>query len=434
MIKNPSADIARIKRMIKDKKSVYIRTFGCQMNVADSLVMKSILSDRGFEFTGNLEDAALIIFNSCSIRDHAENRMFSNLGLAMKKNPSAGFILAGCTAKRHGSKLFKRFPRLGAVSAPSEIFSIGEIAEKVIGGGMGIEALAGGVYGFVPRVGDISEYVVIQTGCDNYCSYCVVPFLREGEKYRSAGDILREAECLAASGTKEIVFLGQNVNSYRDENEGDDFPALLRRASEIEGILRIRFLTSHPKDLSPKLIEEFKRNPKLAHHLHLPVQSGSDSVLKRMNRKYTSGDYLKILERLRESVPDIALTADIIAGFPGETDKDFSKTLGLVRKADFDGVFVFKYSPREGTESYKMNDDVKEPAKKERLTAGLALAKELALKKRKAYIGKKVEALFENDDVGHSSQNYLVFKKGAKAGEFGEVVIKGVSGFRLMAE
>ncbi|MCD6311719.1 MAG: tRNA (N6-isopentenyl adenosine(37)-C2)-methylthiotransferase MiaB [Elusimicrobia bacterium] len=403
------------------------------MNVADSGVMKSILENRGFVFTENPVEAELIIFNSCSIREHAENRMFSNLGLAMKKNPEANFILAGCTAKRYGSKIFRRFPRLGAVTAPSELFSIGEIAEKVIGGGR-ISALAGSSYGFVSRKGGVSEYVVIQTGCDNYCSYCVVPFLRESEKYRPAGDILREVQCLAASGTKEIVFLGQNVNSYRDEKTGEDFPALLRRCSEIEGILRIRFLTSHPKDLSPKLIDEFARNIKLARHLHLPVQSGSDSVLKRMNRKYTSGNYLKILERLRESVPDIAITTDIIVGFPGETVKDFAATEDLIRKADFDGVYVFKYSPREGTASYEMNDDVKDAVKKERLASLLALAKELALKKRKTYIGEKVEALFENDDIGHSSQNYLIFKKGAKAGEFGEVVIKAVSGFRLMAE
>ncbi len=414
-------------------RRVYIRTFGCQMNVADSGVMKSILENRGFVFTGNPGEAELIIFNSCSIRGHAENRMFSNLGLVMKKNPRAWFILAGCTAKRYGAKIFKRFPRLGAVVAPSELFSIGEIAEKVIGGGR-IAALAGGSYGFVQRRGGVSEYVVIQTGCDNYCSYCVVPFLRESEKYRPAGDILREAECLAASGTKEIVFLGQNVNSYRDEKTGDGFPVLLRRCADIEGIRRIRFLTSHPKDLSRELINEFAVNSKLARHLHLPVQSGSDSVLKRMNRKYTSGNYLKILEQLRKSVPDVALTTDIIVGFPGETENDFSATEDLIRKADFDGIYVFKYSPREGTASYKMNDDVKDAVKKERLASLLALAKELALKKRKAYIGKKVEALFDNDDVGHSSQNYLVFKKGAKAGEFREVSIKDVSGFRLIAE
>jgi len=403
------------------------------MNVADSGVMRNILENRGFAFTENSGEADLVIFNTCSVREHAENRMFSNLGLAMKKNKKAAFVLSGCTAKRYGAKIFKRFPRLSAVVAPSELFSIGEIAEKAVSGEK-VTALDGGSYGFVARRGGVSEYVVIQTGCDNYCSYCVVPFLRGAEKYRPAGDILREVASLASSGTKEIVFLGQNVNSYRDEKTGDDFAALLRRCSEIEGIIRIRFLTSHPKDLSEKLIDEFARNAKLARHLHLPVQSGSDSVLKRMNRKYTTSHYLKILERLRESVPDIAVTTDIIAGFPGETEKDFAATENLIRKADFDGVYVFKYSPRKGTASYCMNDDVGDDVKKERLAAILALAKELALKKRKVWVGKKVETLFDKDDVGHSSQNYLIFKKGAKAGEFGEVVIKAVSGFRLIAE
>ncbi|MBA3051648.1 MAG: tRNA (N6-isopentenyl adenosine(37)-C2)-methylthiotransferase MiaB [Candidatus Omnitrophota bacterium] len=415
-------------------RKFYIRTFGCQMNAADSSVMRGILENRSFEFTEKPEEADLIIFNSCSIREHAEDRMFSNLGLAMKKNPKAAFILAGCTAKRHGAKLFKRFPHLGAVVAPSELFSIGETAEKVLSGAAGIEALEGGGYGFVPRHGGVSEFVVIQTGCDNYCSYCVVPFLRAAERYRPAEDILREVRCLAASGTKEIVFLGQNVNSYRDEKTGGDFTDLLARAAEIDGILRIRFLTSHPKDISAKLIDEFARNPRLARHLHLPVQSGSDSVLLAMNRKYTSADYLGIVEKLRESAKDVALTTDVIVGFPGETDSDFADTLALIRKADFDGVYAFKYSPREGTASFKMEDDVPEEVKKERLSAGLALAKELALKKREAYIGQKAETLFENNDVGHSSQNYLVFKKGAKAGDFGQVPVKAVSGFRLMAE
>ncbi|MEA2081460.1 MAG: tRNA (N6-isopentenyl adenosine(37)-C2)-methylthiotransferase MiaB [Elusimicrobiota bacterium] len=412
---------------------VYIRTFGCQMNFADSGVMKSILENRGFAFTEDSGDADLIIFNSCSIREHAENRMFSNLGLVMKKNKKAFFILAGCTAKRYGEKIFKRFPRLSAVSAPSELFGIGDVAEKVMRGEK-VAALEGGSYGFIPRRGGVSEYVVIQTGCDNYCSYCVVPFLRGAEKYRPPGDILKEVACLASSGTKEIVFLGQNVNSYKDENTGSDFPGLLRRASEIEDVRRIRFLTSHPKDISSGLIDEFARNPKLACHLHLPVQSGSDSVLKRMNRKYTAGEYLKIIEKLRESAGDVAVTTDIIVGFPGETEDDFAKTVELIKKVVYDGVYVFKYSPREGTASYKMKDDVPDDVKKQRLAHLLALAKTQSLQKRKACLGKKMEVLFENDEVGHSPQNYLIFKKGAKAGEFRKLVIQSVSGFRLIAE
>lgn len=403
------------------------------MNSADSGVMRAILESRSFEFCEKQNEAELIIFNSCSVRAHAEDRMFSNLGLAMKKNPKAYFILTGCAAKRQGEKLFQRFPRLGALLAPSEIFSIGDIAEKVVSGGRAAR-LEGGSYGLIPRKGAVSEFVVIQTGCDNYCSYCVVPFLRDRERYRPSKDILREARCLAESGTKEIVFLGQNVNSYRDEGAGCDFTELIRRVSAIEGLHRIRFLTSHPKDIPQKLIDEFGRNPVLARHLHLPVQSGSDSVLKAMNRKYSSAEYLRIVEKLRESAPDIALTTDVIAGFPGETDDDFDRTLSLIRKADFDGVYVFKYSPREGTAAFNMKDDVSEERKKARLSSALALAKELALKKREAWIGRRAELLFESDDIGHSSQNYLVFKKGAKAGDCGGALIKSVSGFRLIAE
>ncbi|MCD6413392.1 MAG: MiaB/RimO family radical SAM methylthiotransferase, partial [Elusimicrobia bacterium] len=431
----------------------YIRTFGCQMNFSDSNLMKNILADGGFEFTQNPENADIIIFNSCSVRAHAEDRLFSNIGLYMKKYPQAKFVLSGCTAKRFGQNVFKKFPKVDAVVGPSEIPAISEIVRGIFEHRK-IIALGEAEYPVIRRKGGVSEYVVIQRGCDNFCSYCVVPFLRGREKYRKPREILDEIRNLASSGTREVVLLGQNVNSYKGETviprlispafgggrkpptlisplkggrDRGGFPELLRKIAEIPEIVRIRFLTSHPKDVPDNLIEEMAVNKKIAHHIHLPVQSGSDRILKLMNRKYTSGKYLEIIEKLRNKIPDIAITTDIICGFPTETDRDFEDTLSLMKKAKFSGVFAFKYSPREETAAFKMKDDVSQKVKQERLKIIQKLALKYADLSRRNFVGKEVEVLFEKDGVGHSSQNFLVLKQGAKAGEFLRVKVKKTS-------
>ena len=400
------------------------------MNFADSEMMKNILEGSGFAYTEKPEEADLIIFNSCSVRAHAEDRLFSNIGLFIKKYPQAKFILAGCTAKRFCQSVFKKFPKIDAVLSPAEISAISDIVEDIFEGRK-VVACGEREYPLLKRKGRMSEYVVIQTGCDNFCSYCVVPFLRGREKCRPPEEILEEVRSIAEGGTKEVVLLGQNVNSYRGDGKISDFADLLERVSEIPGILRIRFLTSHPKDIPDKLIDVMAANKKIARHIHLPVQSGSDRILHLMNRNYTSGKYLETLEKIRNKIPDVVVTTDIICGFPTESEKDFADTVKLVEKAQFAGIFSFKYSPREETAAYKMTDDVPQKTKEERLKDIQNLAVKYAFSERKKFVGKKVEVLFEKDGVGHSSQNFLVLKQNAKAGEFLEVKIRKASRWRL---
>jgi len=395
-------------------------------------MMKNLLADAGFEFTEKPENAGLIIFNSCSIRAHAEDRLFSNIGLFMKKYPQAKFILAGCTAKKFGAEVFKRFPDITAVVSPSEEPAISAIAGEVLNGEK-IAALGEREYPVVKRTGGISEYVVIQRGCNNFCSYCVVPYLRGAEKYRPPADIIEEIKTLSKNGTKEVILLGQNVNSYKGSENVPDFPALLREISKIKNILRIRFLTSHPKDLSDKLIDEIAENQKVARHLHLPVQSGSDKILRLMNRGYTREDYLSIVRKLKKRIPGISLTTDVICGFPTEDDSDFKQTVALIEEAGFDGVYVFIYSPRAGTGAVKMKDDIPENIKKERQQKILLLAKDLALKSAEKFPGTDIDVLFEKDGIGHSSQNFLVLKKGSRKGEFLNLRIKNTLKWRLIA-
>jgi len=402
------------------------------MNVADSRVMGELLLKSGFEKTEDPSTADVVIFNSCSVRKHAEDRLFSNLGLTMKKNPSARFILAGCTAQRFGEKLLKRFKKLSAVLGPGEIFKIEKVVRDVLEGKKVI-ATGRTEYRFVERRADISENVVIGRGCNNFCSYCVVPFLRGREEYRPSSDILKEISCLVESGTKEVILLGQNVNSYRDPEKGLNFCELLDEISKIKGLLRIRFLTSHPKDVPDELVVLMKKNEKIAKHIHLPVQAGSNKILKQMNRKYTREKYIEIAQKFRSEIPDIAITTDIIVGFPTETEEDFFKTEDLVKKVKFDGIYVFKYSPRDGTSASKLKDAVSEEEKQRRHKRILDLARKISLARRASFVGKTCDVLFEKNEIGHNSQNFLVFKKGAKKGSFLKLEIKDVKNEMLLA-
>jgi len=402
------------------------------MNDADSRVMGELLLKSGFEKTEDPSTADVVIFNSCSVRKHAEDRLFSNLGLTMKKNPSARFILAGCTAQRFGEKLLKRFKKLSAVLGPGEIFEIEKIVRDVLGGRKVI-ATGRTEYRFVERRADISENVVIGRGCDNFCSYCIVPFLRGREEYRHSSDILREISCLVEAGAKEVILLGQNVNSYRDPEKCLDFCGLLDEISKIKGLLRIRFLTSHPKDVPDELVVLMKKNEKIAKHIHLPVQAGSNKILKQMNRKYTREKYIEIADKFRRQIPDIAITTDIIVGFPTETEEDFLQTEDLVKKVKFDGIYVFKYSPRDGTSASKLKDTVSEEEKQRRHKRILDLARKISFARRKTFVGKTCDVLFEKDGIGHNSQNFLVFKKGAKKGSFLKLEIKDVKNETLLA-
>ena len=337
-------------------KRYFIHTFGCQMNVNDSLRMSEVLGGLNYAPTPTAENADLIILNTCSIREKAEDKMLSALGRyrAVKMARGALIGVGGCVAQQEKQKLLNKVPYLDFVFGPDAIAKLPEILERVVGERARVletAFLESEDYVF-PRAdpktsaGKVTEFVTAMKGCDNVCAFCVVPHTRGREVSRPFGEILHEVNALAQVGVREVTLIGQNVNSYRG---GIEFSDLLLRTAQVPGIHRVRFTTSHPHDLSPALIEAFSREEKLAPHFHLPVQSGSDRILKNMRRDYTVAEYLDRLERLRSARPGIAVTTDVIVGFPGETEEDFEATLALTERARFENQFAFIYSARPKT-------------------------------------------------------------------------------------
>ena len=412
------------------EKKYYIQTFGCQMNVHDSEQIAVLLREAGYECTGDAPDADLIILNTCSIREKAAQKVYSQLGRfsdIKRRNPRLIIGVGGCLAQQWGGKFLKKAPCLNLVFGTNNIHRLPElintvettslpVVETAFHGAssrsIGIRAL--------PQNGQVSAYVTIMQGCNNFCSYCVVPYLRGPEESRKLEDIISEIACLASHGIKEVTLLGQNVNSYGNAaSNGTDFVGLLRKIAEVDSIERIRFTTSHPKDLSPSLVRSFTEIDKLCEHIHLPVQSGSDRMLKAMNRGYTKKDYLEKVTQLRDICPDVSITSDIIVGFPGETDDDFQETIDLVEKIKFDSLFSFKYSEREGTAAAKLNHRVSEPAKAERLRIIQFLQEKHTLEKNKAMAGRVVDVLVEGrsksssrEAMGRTRTNKIVNFKG----------------------
>jgi tRNA-2-methylthio-N6-dimethylallyladenosine synthase len=383
-------------------KRYYIETMGCQMNEYDSDHLARILEDSGYLPAGGPEQADFVLLNSCSVRAKAEQKALSRLGrlAALKrKNPRLLLALAGCVAQQRGVDLLDRFPGLDLVLGPREIGNFGEILRKAEKSGTRFAALdphrkpisfMGGFGYFRNRV---KAFITIMEGCNNFCSYCIVPYVRGRETSRPPREILDEARNLALQGVKEITLLGQNVNSYVYEETR--FPHLLRAMNEIEGLSRIRFTTSHPKDLSPELIQCFADLKKLCPHIHLPFQAGSNRVLKAMKRGYTRERYVDLIRQIREACPGIAVTSDVMVGFPGETDEDFEMTLDLIRNVEFDNLFSFKYSDREGTPATRMRGKIEEDKKLRRLTCLQDLQRRITLKKNKNLIDKDLEVLIE---------------------------------------
>jgi tRNA-2-methylthio-N6-dimethylallyladenosine synthase len=387
------------------EKGFFIYTMGCQMNEYDSDYLAKTLIHHGYVPVTEPRFADLILINTCTVRAKPEQKAVSLLGrlIALKRrNPRLVLALVGCLAQKEGRALLERFPDLDLVMGPREIGNvlqhletIGHKHERVIAMGLdGLPPDPDAVRGFYR--GKVSGFISIMQGCDNFCSYCAVPLVRGREVSRPPQKILMEARILAREGVKEITLLGQNVNSYRwTADGGADFVDLLREVSKVDGILRLRFTTSHPKDLSLRLIQCFRHIEKLCSHIHLPFQAGSNRVLDRMRRGYTRETYLSLIQALRKSVPDMAITSDVIVGFPGETDEDFQETMDLIQRVCFDGLFSFKYSDRAGTLAEKMGDKVDEQAKISRLTALQALQREITLHKNRALEGKVVEVLVE---------------------------------------
>ena len=406
-------------------KKLYIHTFGCQMNVQDSEKMGTVLKDSGYEMTEKAENADLILVNTCSIREKAAQKVYSQLGRfrALKAdNPRLVIGVGGCLAQHLGNDLFHRAPYVDLVFGTHNIHRLPEMISALEGGR---EKIAETVFldhvhslemSATPLAGAISTFVTIMQGCNNFCAYCVVPHLRGREESRPLTDIVREVEHLAAGGIREVTLLGQNVNSYgMASGKGSDFADLIHAIDGIAGIERIRFTTSHPKDLSQRLIGCFGEAASLCEHIHLPLQSGSDRVLKRMNRGYTTEAYMQKIADLRHACPRISITSDVIVGFPGEGEEDFRATLAFMEEIRFDNLFSFQYSTREGTAAAGMDGRVCAKEKRERLQILQALQAEHTVQKNREMVGRLESVLVEGpskigdrDMTGRTRGNRIV--------------------------
>lgn len=384
------------------------------MNVNDSEQIAALLASAGYEATGQAQKADVIILNTCSIREKAAQKVYSRLGRFKDyklENPDLIIGVGGCLAQQWGEKFFKKAPCLDIVFGTYSIQNVPELIKRVQKSSRRITDTAFGVEGrFGGRLsrtvtGRSSAFVSIMQGCNNFCAYCVVPYLRGPEESREFADIVQEVENLAAQGVKEITLLGQNVNSYGQTLRiKADFASLLRAIAAVGGIERIRFTTSHPKDISPELIRCFEDVDILCEHIHLPVQSGSDKVLRDMNRRYTRADYLQKVSALRAACPDISITSDVIVGFPGETDADFAETIDLLDKIRFDNLFSFKYSEREGTAAAKFDNKVSERVKSARLKSLQLLQEQHTLVKNRSMLGKIWDVLVEKRSKGSAGE------------------------------
>lgn len=384
------------------KRKVYIKTFGCQMNVADSEQMALLLAN-DYVHTDRVEEADLYLINTCAIRRKAEEKVRSLLGslqLLKQRHPRMLIGVGGCVAQQEGERLLAAAPHLDLVFGTHGIYRLPEMVRQASRGKRVVDVELARGFPAQPRrhwrPGAVKTLVTIMQGCNNFCTFCVVPYVRGREYSRPPREIVAEAADFLAAGGKEITLLGQNVNSYgRGLREDVAFPGLLRRIDALPGLARLRFATSHPRDLSPELTAAFGELPGLCEHLHLPVQSGSDGILKAMNRGYTRREYLQKVAELRRVCPGISLSTDIIVGFPGETEADFQQTLGLVAEAAYDQAFSFKYSPRPQTRAAALPGQVPAEIQTERLTRLQNLLNELTLKAHQRLRGKILEVLVD---------------------------------------
>jgi len=427
-------DFSHLKRntSLMSSKSFFIKTFGCQMNERDSEIMAQLLSEKGYIETSESDDADLIILNTCSIRAKAEQKVMSLLGVLRKhkkRKPDLKICVAVCVAQQEGKRIIERMPHVNLVIGTQNIYQLAELLEKLKKPSV-LTALADEYHipAFIPdlKTADnadsqpkvFKKFLTIMQGCNNYCTYCVVPYTRGREVSREVSHILQEAHVLVEGGVKEITLLGQNVNSYGRTNtvkKGDasyTFSDLLRAVAEVPGLQRLRFTTSNPKDLSDDLMRCFAEVDILCPQFHLPVQSGSNRILSLMNRKYSRELYLEQVAALRSYCPQIAITTDMIIGFPGETDQDFEDTMSLLEEVHYHGSYSFKYSDRPGTRSAAFEDKVEESVKSERLLRFQTRQDQISLEHNQSYIGQNIAILIEktgeNSLVGRTGTNHLV--------------------------
>ncbi|OGR18279.1 MAG: tRNA (N6-isopentenyl adenosine(37)-C2)-methylthiotransferase MiaB [Desulfobacterales bacterium GWB2_56_26] len=437
-----------------EQKIFYIKTFGCQMNERDSEIMAQSLSGYGYIEGMEMNEADLVILNTCSIRAKAEQKVLSLLGYLRKtklKRPAMKICVAGCVAQQEGNRLLDRMPHIDLVIGTQNIYNIGPLLLRAETDGSRVVTELRDDYAipkFLPALSPMaadraesacaapsiqfSKFVTIMQGCNNYCTYCVVPYTRGREISRNVDDIIEEVNILVKAGVKEITLLGQNVNSYGKANAVTadrrpyNFSDLLREVSSVEGLARLRFTTSNPKDLTDALMKSFRDVKNLCPQFHLPVQSGSDRILKSMNRKYTAAQYLEKVEKLREYMPGIALTTDIIVGFPGESDEDFQDTMNLLEEVRFHGSFSFKYSDRPGTQASKLAEKVDERVKMERLAVFQQRQDEISLLRNREYVGHgqsvMLEECSESGGKGRTGTNHIVHFSECRGHVAGDIV------------
>ena len=399
-------------------KTFYIETFGCQMNAHDSEKVIGTLVSRGYSQVETPEAAGLILYNTCSIRDKAEQKVFSRLQ-QFKRDAGKGkvFGVLGCVAQQEGEKIFERAPHVSLVAGSASYTKLPQMLVQLEAGvrrvtGLSLDTDETFETPFTRRDNPHRAYITIIEGCDKSCAYCVVPFTRGPERSRTSESVMAEARRLAEAGYTEIQLLGQNVNSYRDPTPaGWDFATLLARVGEIPGIRRVRFTTSHPRDFVKPIVEAIDSNPVLCDHVHLPVQSGSDSMLNAMDRLYTRAEYMRRIEWLKSARRNIAITTDIIVGFPGETEADFHATLALLHEVQYDSLFSFKYSPRPNTAALAMGDQVPEEEKTRRLMILQERQRAIQIRRNSEAIGAVQEVMVEGRNqstgqwIGRTSQN-----------------------------
>lgn len=443
---------------MSDKKTFHITTFGCQMNEHDSETLAGMLIEKGYVPAAERKDANIVIFNTCSIRENADKRFFGTLGQLKRRKTEQRenftVCVCGCMMQQQHiiDTIKAKYPWVDVIFGTHNLHQLPELLDNLYKekhkqleiweeGGDIVEGLP------AKRLFKHKAFVNIMYGCNNFCTYCIVPYTRGRERSRVPEDILKEVQALACDGVKEITLLGQNVNSYkgisRDSGEKTDFADLIYMLSEVSGIERIRFMTSHPKDISDKLIAAYGKCEKLCHYIHLPVQAGSSKVLKEMNRHYTREDYLEIVRKLREVDPNIAISTDIIVGFPGETEEEFEETLTLCEEVRYDSAFTFLYSVRKGTPAEKFENQVPEEIKHERFNRLVDVINRISAEKNAEYVGR-IEKVLVDGPSKNNSKTYggrtesfkLVNFKGTPdmIGQVIDVLITGANTFSLEGE
>ncbi len=428
----------------------YVRTYGCQQNVADGEKIKGVLAQMGFSFTEEPENADFVLFNPCAVREHAEDRVFGNVGALKnikRRNPGLLIAVCGCmTEQEHvAERLKKSFPFVDIVFGTNKIHRLPEMMYTALSGSQRV-FLRGGeepnvLEGLpVRRDGTSRAWVTIMAGCDNFCSYCIVPYVRGRERSREPERVYEEFRGLVESGYKEITLLGQNVNSYgKGLEKPANFAELLRRLDGVDGDYRIRFMTSHPKDASRELFDVMAQSRHIPHCIHLPFQSGNDRVLREMNRRYTREEYLSLIRYARKVMPDVSFTSDVIVGFPGETYEEFQDTLSLIREVEFTNLFTFIYSPRKGTKAAEMPDPVSHKEKTEWFAQLLRVQEEIASRRGQGMVGGTERVLVEDRDKksgllsGRTAGGLVVLFPGDSSliGRFAETRITEAKGLQL---